>query len=94
VQQYTHPFQVKVVGSRVYVTGEWSISRWGNAAEDDSDWGWGGLLYSDDAGLTWKKNELVPLAANGAGATIDPNNSDKIFYTYFGGGMMYGPIPP
>jgi len=93
MMQVTHPHQIRVVDSRVYVCSSWSISRWGAAAPSDSSWGYGGMFHSDDAGLNWIRNENIPLLANGAGVTIDPQDPNKLFYSFFGGGMLKGPIP-
>lgn len=80
MQQFTFPYHVMSVGSRVYVSGA-------------KAWGEGGLLHSDDGGLSWSKNENLPLLKNGNSAVIDPRDDTKIYYTFFGGGMMHGPVP-
>lgn len=90
--QVTFPYQIKVAGSRVYCSSSWSVSRWGASAQLGG-WGYGGLLHSDDGGISWTRNEKVPLVANGAGVTIDPHDQRQIFYSFFGGGMFKGPIP-
>jgi len=56
----------------------------------DNSWGNGGQYRTEDSGQTWIKNTKSPLQANARNATIDPLNSDKVFYTYFGGGILYG----
>ena len=90
--QVTHPYQIRVVGSRVYVSSSWTISRWGYASPDGS-WGYGGMLHSDDGGETWSRNQHIPLLANGQSVTIDPQDTSQLFYTFFGGGMLKGPVP-
>ena len=86
VQQFTFPYNIMCVAgdggsnNRIYASGARA-------------WGEGGLMYSDDEGITWKKNENLPLLNNGNSAVIDPRNSTHIYYTFFGGGMMHGPVP-
>lgn len=80
MQQFTFPYHIVCVGNRVYVSGA-------------KAWGEGGLLHSDDGGLSWIKNEDIPLLRNANSAVIDPRDDTKIYYTFFGGGMMHGPVP-
>jgi len=80
VQQFTFPYHIMIVGSRVYVSGA-------------KAWGEGGLLHSDDGGSTWIKNGNIPLLKNANSAVIDPRDPTRIYYTFFGGGMLFGPIP-
>lgn len=80
MQQFTFPYHITSVGNRIYVSGA-------------KAWGEGGLMHSDDGGVTWIKNEELPLKKNANSAVIDPRDSSKIYYTFFGGGMMYGPVP-
>jgi peptidoglycan/LPS O-acetylase OafA/YrhL/photosystem II stability/assembly factor-like uncharacterized protein len=58
----------------------------------DGSWGQGGALSTKDGGLTWNKNTQMPLLSNLCGSRIDPNHPDKVFYLFFGGGMLYGPL--
>lgn len=85
--QYTHPMSVVIDpnnSDRVYVSGKMTLN---------GTWGNGGPLYTTDGGKTWKKNNSIPLQGNSHNVTIDPNKKDHIFYTFFGGGMLYGPQP-
>ena len=59
----------------------------------DGQWGNGGMLYSKDGGTTWGKNTTPPLQRNARSATVDPTDPSKIFYSYFGGGILYGRNP-
>ena len=88
VQQFTFPYHVTCVGSRVYASGARSISHIGKAG-----WGDGGAFFSDNGGLTWHKNEALPLLSNLNSLVIDPADDTQVFYTFFGGGMMHGPRP-
>jgi len=89
IQQFTHPYQITCVGDRIYASGARSISHIGNAG-----WGDGGAMYSDDGGASWQKNEVIPLLSNLNSVVVDPADDTKVFYTFFGGGMMWGPRPP
>lgn len=85
--QYTHPLSIEINpfhNNEIFVNGLWSV---------DGKWGDGGLFYSYDFGKTWKKNLKVPYQSNGRSSTIDPSNPNKIFYTFFGNSLMYGPKP-
>jgi hypothetical protein len=87
MEQFTHPSSVSLdpkSPNRVYVSGLYQL---------DGAWGKGGAVYSTDGGKTWKKNESIPLLENLDGTVVDPNNSNQIFYLFFGGGMLYGPKP-
>ena len=88
VLQFTFPYHITCVSDRVYASGARSISHIGNAG-----WGDGGAMYSDDGGATWQKNEDLPLLSNLNSVVVDPNDETKVFYTFFGGGMMHGPRP-
>ena len=89
VQQFTHTYHIICVGSRVYASGGRSISHVGHAG-----WGDGGAFYSDDGGSTWLKNEdSLPLLSNLNSVAVDPADDSKVFYTFFGGGMLHGPRP-
>lgn len=52
-----------------------------------------GSMYTTDGGETWQYNTNLPMHYNLSGLTIDPNNTNKVFYTSFGGGMWYGDKP-
>ncbi len=85
--QFTFPYHITFDhnnSSRVYATGGYTV---------DGTWGNGGSYYSDDLGLTWKKNNEPIKQSNLNSVTLDPNNPDKIFYTYFGGGMTKNEKP-
>lgn len=85
--QYTHPTSIVLDQSnpdKIYLNGRWQI---------EGTWGDGGLIYSTDGGETWKKNDKVPLQSNGYNTTLDPNDPNKIFYTFFGNALMHGPKP-
>ena len=85
--QYTHPTAVVLDPAdpdRVHISGAYTV---------DGGWGQGGAYHSDDGGETWFINDDLPLRANLYGTSFDPNDSNNIFYTFFGGGMMYGPNP-
>ena len=87
MQQYTHPLGIKIDPNdpqRVYVAGLYQL---------DGNWGEGGSLYSDDGGVSWKENLDIPYKVNGRTVTIDPNDSNSIFYTFFGSGLLYGERP-
>lgn len=82
--QMTHAVAVTIDPSntdRVYASGSFWL---------DNSWGNGGQYRTEDGGETWIKNTESPLQANARNATVDPLNSEKIFYTYFGGGILYG----
>jgi hypothetical protein len=85
--QYTHPLSVTLDQddpSNVYVNGLQTM---------DGTWGSGGLYYSVNGGAVWKKNMIPPYQSNGRSATIDPNDRTKLFYSFFGSAMLYGPRP-
>ncbi|MFT6071350.1 MAG: photosystem II stability/assembly factor-like uncharacterized protein [Bacteriovoracaceae bacterium] len=85
--QYTHPTSIildQENPDNIYLNGRWQV---------EGTWGDGGLIYSTDGGESWKKNADVPLQANGYNTTLDPNDPDKIFYTFFGNALMHGPKP-
>lgn len=87
VKQMTHPTGISIDPNNpnnVYVSGSHVL---------DESWGNGGQLSTDDGGITWIKNEQTPLQANARYSIIDPDDSTKIFYTYFGGGILHGPSP-
>ena len=85
--QYTHPLSItldQVDVDNVYVNGLHNV---------DGSWGEGGLFYTNNGGTNWKKNSIPPYQSNGRSATIDPNDRTKLFYTFFGSAMLYGPRP-
>ncbi|MBC7427365.1 MAG: tandem-95 repeat protein [Bacteriovorax sp.] len=87
VKQITHPTDIKIDPSnnnQVHIASYHQL---------DGQWGDGGQLYTTDGGATWIKNTVPPLQQNARGVTIDPTDSSKIFYSYFGGGMLYGRNP-
>ena len=87
VKQVTHPTDVKIDpkdSERIYVSGYFTLN---------GTWGNGGQLHSRDGGASWKKNEIPPLQQNARSVTIDPLDSRKLIYSYFGGGMLSGPNP-
>ena len=88
MHQFTFPYHVTAIGDRIYASGARSISSIGKAG-----WGDGGMMHSDTGGTTWVKNEQIPLLSNGNSVAIDPNDDSKVFYTFFGGGMLHGPAP-
>lgn len=86
-QQYTHPLGIRIDSNdpqRVYVSGLFQL---------DGNWGQGGSLYSNDGGETWQEDADVPYKINGRTVTIDPNDPQKIFYTFFGSGLLFGTRP-
>lgn len=85
--QYTHPLTVTLDEQdpdNVYVNGLHTV---------DGSWGNGGLYYSTNGGSSWGKNTIPPFQSNARSATIDPNDRSKLFYTFFGSAMLYGPRP-
>jgi hypothetical protein len=87
VKQFTHPLSIildTINPKNIYVTGLWKV---------DGSWGNGGLMYSTDGGINFKKNLFSPFQANGRSAIIDPSNTNNIFYTFFGSSILYGPRP-
>jgi hypothetical protein len=49
-------------------------------------------MYTIDGGDTWHRNDTLPLQ-NVFSVTVDPEDSTKVYYTIFGGGIYYGPRP-
>jgi len=78
--------------TRVYASGNTDISMWGSIPQP-KEWGYGGSLYSDNGGETWQRDFRPPMQANAASVTVDPIDSSKVFYTYFGGGILHGLAP-
>jgi len=82
--QLTHAAAVKIDPTdvnNIYASGSYTLA---------GNWGNGGQYHSADAGQTWTKNITSPLQANARNVTVDPKDSSKVFYTYFGGGILYG----
>lgn len=87
LQQFTHPTAITIDyknSNNVYLSGLYTL---------DGSWGEGGAFYTTDGGLTWKKNENIPFLANLDGTVLDPNHENKLFYLFFGNGMLYGDRP-
>lgn len=87
MKQMTHATQVAIDPNnlnKVYASGYYQL---------DGQWGSGGQLHSKDGGVTWFKNNAPALQRNARGVTPDPMDSTKIFYSYFGGGMLHGSNP-
>lgn len=85
--QFTHPTAITIDpknSQNIYVSGLYDVS---------GNWGKGGAIYSTDSGVSWKKNEKLPLLTNLFNFTPDPNHPEKGFYLFFGGGMLYGTKP-
>jgi len=85
--QFTHPTAINIDPENsdyIYVSGQHYL---------DNSWGNGGQLFSKDGGETWFKNLSPELQANARNVMIDPNDPEKVYYTYFGGGIMKGPNP-
>jgi hypothetical protein len=70
--------------NRVHVAGYFDLT---------GQWGEGGQLSSPDGGTTWFKNQSPALQKNARGVTVDPVDSNRIIYSYFGGGMLSGQNP-
>jgi hypothetical protein len=87
VKQVTHAVDIKIDPKdtkKISVAGYYDLS---------GTWGEGGQLNSPDAGVTWYKNTTIPLQRNARSVTIDPVDSGRLIYSFFGGGMLYGPNP-
>jgi photosystem II stability/assembly factor-like uncharacterized protein len=87
VKQVTHAVDIKIDPSnnnQVHVAAYYQL---------DGAWGNGGMLYTKDGGATWGKNTVPPLQRNARSVTVDPTDPSKIFYSYFGGGILYGANP-
>ncbi len=85
--QVTHPTDVTIDPrdpNRVAVASYYTL---------DGSWGNGGQLYTSDGGISWRKNNVPPLQQNSRSVTFDPTDSQKLIYSYFGGGMLSGPNP-
>jgi hypothetical protein len=70
--------------NKVYASGYYQL---------DGQWGDGGQLHTKDGGGTWFKNNAPNLQRNARGVTIDPLDTSKLIYSYFGGGMLSGSNP-
>lgn len=87
MKQVTHATDIKIDPrnpNQVHVSGYYDLS---------GTWGNGGMLYTKDGGATWGKNLTPPLQRNARSVTLDPNDASKIYYSYFGGGILYGDNP-
>lgn len=87
IKQVTHPTDIKIDptdSNKLYVASYYQL---------DGQWGEGGQLSTKDGGVTWIKNNTPTMQGNARGVTLDPTDPTKIFYSYFGGGMLYGPNP-
>lgn len=87
MKQVTHATDIKIDPrnpNQVHVSGYYDLS---------GTWGNGGMLYTKDGGATWSKNLTPPLQRNARSVTLDPNDASKIYYSYFGGGILYGDNP-
>ncbi len=87
MKQVTHATDIKIDPknpNQVHVSGYYDLT---------GGWGNGGMLYTKDGGATWSKNSLPPLQRNARSVTLDPKDSSKIYYSYFGGGILYGANP-
>ncbi len=87
MKQVTHATDIKIDPknpNQVHVSGYYDLS---------GGWGNGGMLYTKDGGVTWGKNSAPPLQRNARSIALDPKDSSKIYYSYFGGGILYGANP-
>jgi photosystem II stability/assembly factor-like uncharacterized protein len=87
VKQLTHATDIKIDPTdpnRVYASGYFTL---------DGSWGNGGQYYSTNGGTNWTKNTEPPLQQNSRSVVIDPVDSSKLIYSYFGGGMLSGRNP-
>lgn len=87
MKQITHATDIKINSKNndeIHVAGYYDLT---------GTWGNGGMLHSKDGGATWSKNMAPPLQRNARSVTLDPTDSSKIFYSYFGGGILGGPNP-
>lgn len=87
VKQVTHATGIALDpkdANRVHVAGYYDLT---------GQWGEGGQLSSPDGGVTWFKNQSPALQKNARGVTVDPVDSNRIIYSYFGGGMLSGQNP-
>lgn len=87
MKQITHPTDIKIDpidNNKIYVASYYQL---------DGQWGSGGQLSSKDGGNTWTKNLTPTMQMNARGVTPDPVDTSKIFYSYFGGGILHGNNP-
>ena len=54
------------------------------------NWRNGGIFVSKDGGKSWLEDLRAPLQNNAHSVCFDPQDSSKVVYGYFGGGMLYG----
>ncbi len=68
-------------------------------APDDSNYviavgprGWdnSGIFITKDGGQVWELDDRPPLQNNAHSISFDPQDSTKVVYGYFGGGMLHG----
>jgi uncharacterized lipoprotein YbaY len=87
VKQMTHATSV-IIDQRdprkVYASGYYALA---------GDWGNGGQMHTKDGGATWGKNMKLPYQRNARSAMPDPSDPSKMFYSFFGAGMLLGPTP-
>ena len=87
MKQVTHAVDIKIDptnNDQVHVASYYQL---------DGQWGNGGMLFTRDAGASWEKNTTPPLQRNARSVTFDENDPGKIFYSYFGGGILWGANP-
>jgi hypothetical protein len=79
--------------SRVYVSGQMSISPWGGQVSAPGQWGSGGHLWSDDGGDTWTANSAIPGQAVQRSSWVDPLDHCSLWYITAGLALIKGPAP-
>lgn len=87
VLQFTHPRSIQINpknNNEIFVSGFRVVS---------GAWGEGGLMYSFDKGMTWKRNDNLPHKTNATFTLLDASDSSKIFYGFFGSAILHGPKP-
>lgn len=77
--------------NRVYVSGLRSASNWG--ISQAGQWGYGGALYSDDAGETWREDSENPFQVSMSSVAVDPLRPCQLWYATAAGGLLHGPAP-
>ena len=76
---------------RVYVSGHRSAENWGQG--QPGQWGYGGALYSDDGGDSWREDAANPFQVSTSGVAPDPQSPCMLWYATAGGGLLHGPAP-